>query len=204
METVVRAAGPAELEAAAAVLADAFADDPVLAEFRPPRPGEDRPAVLTGLFAALIRSVPMPARRVDVATIGDRVVGAAFWQAPGRQRGGVRAFVRQVPAFLRTLGIGGALRALAHLRRMERARPVTPHWYLAEIGVSASARGRGIGGLLLGHALERADRTSDGAYLESSTPVNRRLYRRHGFTDGAPIAGFRAATPISMWRPAAG
>lgn len=204
METVVRAAGPAELEAAAAVLAEAFADDPVLAEFRPPRSGEDRPAVLARLFAALIRSVPTTGRRVDVATIGDRVVGAAFWQAPGRHTGGFGGFVRQVPEFLRTLGIRGALRAVTHLRRMERARPMTPHWYLTEIGVSAAARGRGVGGLLLGHALERADRSSRGAYLESSTPVNRRLYRRHGFADGAPIAGFRAATPISMWRPAAG
>ncbi len=204
MEIVVRAARPAELGAAAAVLAEAFADDPVLSEIRPPRAHEDRRIVLTELFAALIRSVPAPGRRVDVATIADRVVGAAFWQAPGRRSGGVGAFVRQVPAFLRVLGIGGALRALTHLRRMGRARPEIPHWYLAEIGVSAAARGRGVGGLLLGRALERADRCSAGAYLESSTPQNRRLYRRHGFADGAPIAGFRAALPISMWRPALG
>jgi ribosomal protein S18 acetylase RimI-like enzyme len=84
---------------------------------------------------------------------------------------------------------------------MDRARPAAPHWYLAEIGVAAAARGRGVGGLLLEHALDRVDRRRD-AYLESSTPHNRRLYRRHGFGDGAPITGLGAAAPISMWRPA--
>lgn len=203
MEIVVRAAGEHEVHAAATVLAEAFAEDPVLAEIRPARPGEDRVAVLGRLFGALIRAVPASGRAVDVAVIADRVVGAAFWQAPLPHRHGSRAFVRQVPTLVRVLGIGGGFRALAHLRRMDRARPDAPHWYLAEIGVSEDARGRGVGGLLLAHALDRLDRRRQGAYLESSTPSNRRLYRRHGFADGAPLTGFSTAAPVSMWRPAA-
>lgn len=202
MQIVVRAAADHEVEAAAAVLAEAFAEDPVLAEIRPGRPGEDRTAVLGRLFSALVRSVPPHARALDVAVTGDRVLGAAFWQAPLPHRGGLRAFVSQVPELVRVLGIAGGLRALAHLRRMERARPDAPHWYLAEIGVSAAARGQGVGGMLLEHALDRVDQRGQHAYLESSTPDNRRLYRRHGFGDGAPITGFRAAAPVSMWRPA--
>ena len=155
------------------------------------------------MFAALIRAVPSQGRAVDVAVAGDRVVGAGFWQVPLPHRGGVRAFVRQVPELVRVLGIAGGLRALAHLRRMERARPDAPHWYLAEIGVSGSARGQGVGGRLLEHALDRVDRGRQGSYLESSTPHNRRLYRRHGFAEGAPLTGFASAAPVSMWRPAA-
>lgn len=217
MQITVRPAVEHEVPAAATVLAEAFAADPVLAEFRPTRPGEDRVAVLAELFTALARSVPAGSRALDVAVgtevdagVGggpdagprERIVGAAFWEAPRPHPGGVAAFVRQVPALLRVLGFAGGVRALRHLRRMDRARPTTPHWYLAEIGVSEVARGRGVGGLLLAHALDRVDGRAQHAYLESSTPHNRRLYRRHGFGDGAPIAGFRTAAPISMWRPA--
>lgn len=202
MSITVRPATPSEVPAAAAVLAEAFAADPVLGEVRPPRPGEDRVAVLGALFAALVRAVPERARVLDVAVDESRLLGAAFWQAPRPHVGGTLAFVRQVPALLRVLGTGGALRALLHLRRMDRARPDAPHWYLAEIGVAAAARGQGVGGLLLDHALRRVDALAQHAYLESSTPQNRRLYRRHGFGDGAPITGFRTAAPVSMWRPA--
>ena len=195
MSITVRPATPSEVPAAAAVLAEAFAADPVLGEVRPPRPGEDRVAVLGALF-------PERARVLDVAVDESRLLGAAFWQAPRPHVGGTLAFVRQVPALLRVLGTGGALRALLHLRRMDRARPDAPHWYLAEIGVAAAARGQGVGGLLLDHALRRVDALAQHAYLESSTPQNRRLYRRHGFGDGAPITGFRTAAPVSMWRPA--
>lgn len=202
MSITVRPASRSEVPAVAAVLAEAFAADPVLAEIRPAGPGEQREAVLGTLFAALVRAVPEHARALDVAVDGDRVLGAAFWQAPRPHRGGTVAFLRQVPELLRVLGVGGAFRALRHLRRMDRARPDTPHWYLAEIGVAAAARGQGVGGLLLDQALRRVDELGAHAYLESSTPQNRRLYRRHGFGDGAPITGFRAAAPVSMWRPA--
>ncbi|MGN7192142.1 MULTISPECIES: GNAT family N-acetyltransferase [unclassified Curtobacterium] len=204
MPIIVRPAAAHELPAVATVLAEAFADDPVLHAFRPARPGEDRTAVLTGLFAALIRSVPERCRAVDVAvdTTSGGVVGAAFWEAPRPHPGSVLAFLRQAPALLGVLGVGGALRALRHLRRMDRARPDAPHWYLAEIGVSAAARGQGVGGLLLEHALDRVDGQRRHAYLESSTPLNRRLYRRHGFGEGAPITGLGTAAPVSMWRPA--
>lgn len=202
MPITVRPASPSEVPAAAAVLAEAFAADPVLAEVRPPRAGEDRVAVLTALFTALVRAVPEHARALDVAVDDTRIVGAASWEAPRPHHGAARAFLAQVPALLRVLGLAGGLRALRHLRRMDRARPAAPHWYLAEIGVSAVARGQGVGGLLLGHALDRVDGRREHAYLESSTPQNRRLYRRYGFGDGAPLTGFRSAAPVSMWRPA--
>ncbi|WP_420363418.1 GNAT family N-acetyltransferase [Curtobacterium aetherium] len=209
MQTDIRAAGPHEVAAAAAVLAEAFVADPVLAELAPDRPGVARHRLLTGLFTALVRSVPAHARALDVAVVADgsgadTVVGASFWEAPHPHRGGTLAFLRQVPAFLRVLGVTGALRAAGYLRRMQRARPGVPHWYLGEVGVAASARGTGVGGRLIDHALARVDRDGGHAYLESSTPRNRRLYRRLGFTDGPPLHGFRVAAPVAMWRPAGG
>ncbi|MCJ1714608.1 GNAT family N-acetyltransferase [Curtobacterium sp. VKM Ac-2922] len=203
MQITVRPAAEHEVDVAAAVLGEAFATDPVLAEFRPPRPDEDRVAVLGQLFAALVRAVPAGSRALDVAVeAGGRVVGAAFWEAPRPHPGGTIAFVRQLPALLGVFGVVGGLSALRHLRRTDRVRPEAPHWYLLGIGVAPVARGQGVGGLLLEHALDRVDGQAQHAYLESSTPVNRRLYRRHGFGDGAPVPGFRSAAPIAMWRPA--
>jgi len=192
-----------ELPDAAAVLAEAFLEDPVMREIRPPRSHVARTAELSKLFLTLIRTIPPRYRAVDVATLGDTVVGAAFWESPKPHPGGTISFVRQIPALLGVLGARGAVRAAQHLQHLQSARPAAPHWYLAEIGVSASARGTGVGGALLTHALERVDKARSGAYLESSTPQNRRLYRRHGFLDGAPLTGFTSAAPVSMWRPAA-
>jgi GNAT superfamily N-acetyltransferase len=79
-----------------------------------------------------------------------------------------------------------------------------PHWYLQQMAVVPDHRGRGLGGAMLAHQLARADAARVAAYLEASTPRNRRLYERHGFRAlGGPIIlpdGGPAVQP--MWRPA--
>jgi GNAT superfamily N-acetyltransferase len=49
------------------------------------------------------------------------------------------------------------------------------------IGVEPHAQGRGLGGALMKHAVERCDADGVLAYLESSNPRNLALYERHGF-----------------------
>ncbi|RKN04887.1 GNAT family N-acetyltransferase [Streptomyces radicis] len=79
-----------------------------------------------------------------------------------------------------------------------------PHWYLAQMAVVPHQRGRGLGGALLRHGLDRADGEGRAAYLEASSPRNRALYARHGFDPlGDPIPlpdGGPVLQP--MWRPA--
>ncbi|WP_344229026.1 GNAT family N-acetyltransferase [Microbacterium binotii] len=87
---------------------------------------------------------------------------------------------------------------------MEQYRPKAPHWYLAEIGVSVRARGRGVGATLLSTHLRALDAMRQNAYLESSTPDNRRLYRRLGFEELTPITGLPGTQPVAMLRRPAG
>lgn len=59
--------------------------------------------------------------------------------------------------------------------------PSFEHWYLPMAGVDPPAQGRGLGSILLRHALETCDRDGLPAYLEATAPRNRDLYARHGF-----------------------
>jgi len=196
---VIRPARPADLEDVTRVLAEAFAEDPVLAGFVPAGPRQLERLAL--LFAALLRSGPLPAGTVDVAVDArGGILGAAVWEAPG----GIATHrtLRQAPTFFRALGVAGALRAAVRLRTLDRARPGLPHWRLAEVGVSATARGLGVGSALLAHGLARVDADRSAAYLESSTERNRALYRRNGFAELGPLTGLAGARPVAMWRAA--
>ncbi|MCC2321391.1 GNAT family N-acetyltransferase [Cellulomonas xiejunii] len=195
----VSPARPGDLTAAAEVLAEAFVDDPVTgAVLR--RTGADRLRCAQHLFVALLRPA-IADGTVDLARRGDdsQVLGVAIWEAPGAVTT-VARLAAQLPSFWRACGAAGLVRALATKRAVERYRPRQPHWYLQEIGVAADARGQGIGGALLDARLADVDRQGAGAYLESSTERNRRLYRRYGFLDGAPVRRVPAA-PVTMWRP---
>ena len=195
----IRTARGADLDDVTRVLAEAFAEDPVLAGFVPAGPRQ--PERLALLFAALLRSGPLPDGTVDVAVDArGGILGAAVWEAPG----GIPAHrtLRQAPTFLRALGVAGALRAAVRLRALDRARPGLPHWRLAEVGVGAAARGLGVGSALLAHGLARVDADGSAAYLESSTARNRALYLRNGFAELGALTGLAGSRPVAMWRSA--
>jgi GNAT superfamily N-acetyltransferase len=88
--------------------------------------------------------------------------------------------------------------------QLEVHHPTTTHWYLPFIGVDLVAQGRGIGTAMLRRGLARCDTDGSLAYLEASSPHNRRLYERHGFE---AVAELRVADPPPLWpmvRPAGG
>ncbi|QGQ17973.1 GNAT family N-acetyltransferase [Cellulomonas sp. JZ18] len=198
---LVTPAAPAHADEVAHVLAEAFEDDPVLAGVVGGPAGPARRTRLLHLFGALVRSGPLRAGTVDVARRegDDRVLGAAVWQAPGAAPGLV-GHLGQLPRLLRVDGPAGLLRAASVQRVLDAHRPRRPHWYLQEIGVRASARGLGVGGALVAARLAAVDGQDAPAFLESSTPRNRRLYRRHGFVETAPVRGLPGAAPTGMWR----
>ncbi|SJN23926.1 puromycin N-acetyltransferase, putative [Mycetocola reblochoni REB411] len=182
------------------MLAEAFEDDPVLAAFIDER--GDRRHRIALLFLAMIRSAGARGR-LDLAVDDDgTVLGAAVWEGPKHSGAGLSLGLTTTSMMVRALGARGVARALRYERVMGRHRPGIAHWYLGELGVAAAGRGRGIGTALLAHGLARADAEDAAAYLESSTPRNRRLYRRNGFVELAPIVGIDGAEPAAMWRPA--
>ncbi|MBO0898547.1 GNAT family N-acetyltransferase [Cellulomonas sp. zg-ZUI22] len=199
---IVAPAAPSDVGAAAVVLAEAFADDPVTAPLVGGGEPADRQARLEHLFVALLRPAVADAT-VDLARHpGDPdVLGVAIWEAPGTVTSVVQ-LAAQLPSFARACGIGGLLRAASTKHAIDRHRPRSPHWYLQEVGVAARARGAGVGTALLRSRLAVVDAQDAAAHLESSTEQNRRLYRRHGFVDVGPVRGL-ASPPMVMSRPPA-
>lgn len=199
-EITITPARRGDLPAAADVLAGAFEADPVLAAVLPD--SGRRRTRLAHLFHGTLASGAFATGTVDLARDDDgSIVGVAAWEGPDARRGSLARLVREAPHFVRALGWGGLPRALALFARLEEQRPRSPHWYLAEVGVAESARGRGVGGRLLAAQLSALDTMRQSAYLESSTPVNRRLYRRLGFEELRPITGVPGAQPMGMLRP---
>jgi GNAT superfamily N-acetyltransferase len=60
------------------------------------------------------------------------------------------------------------------------------HHYLAMLAVRPDRQGQGVGSALLSHYDSLLDQAGAVAYLEASSPRNRRLYLRHGYSDHEP------------------
>jgi GNAT superfamily N-acetyltransferase len=55
------------------------------------------------------------------------------------------------------------------------------------------------GSALLRHALERCDRDGSASYLDATSPVNKRLYERHGFKELGVVHAGSSPPPPPMW-----
>lgn len=88
------------------------------------------------------------------------------------------------------------------LEQMAACHPAEPHWYLPMIGVDPAHHGHGHGSALLAHALDICDRDHLPAYLESTSPRNISLYRRHGFEVMRTIGAGTSPPVVPMLRKA--
>lgn len=175
----------------AAVLADAFFDDPVFRFLFPD--DSERPRLAQAMFTMLGEHVYLPLGECQVA--GD---AAAYWEPPTAP-GNDDFWIDHGDAFVAALE-GQVERLVALGAAMDAHHPSDPCWYLSLLGVRPSAQGRGLGGRLLTHKLEQIDAVGGAAYLEASSPRNKLLYERHGFE---LLEEFRAegGPPMyAMWR----
>ncbi len=79
-----------DLAPAAAILAEAFAQDPVMSAVVPG--SRRRHERLTDLFHGLLASGPYPTGTVDLARDADgTILGVAAWEGPHAERGGARS-----------------------------------------------------------------------------------------------------------------
>lgn len=100
---------------------------------------------------------------------------------------------------------GDHLGRFEHLdAQMDAHHPGDAHWHLLFLAVRPDRWSQGLGSSLLDHTHAHLDALGIPAYLEATGEQNRRLYRRHGYTDMSP-----PAIPIApgiglyrMWRPA--
>jgi ribosomal protein S18 acetylase RimI-like enzyme len=180
---------------AGAVLGRAFLEDPVWSWVVQGRRREPRLRAAFTCFAATV--VRTPGCRVLV-TPGR--TAAALWLPPG---GWPASLVEQVRTAPRSaLGLrGGVLRGLRLQAVLDRHHPREPHWYLEALGAVPSARGTGVGGLVVVPVLEACDRDGLPAYLESSNPRNWSFYERLGFVRREPLPVPAGCPPLMpMWR----
>lgn len=169
-------------------LGSAFQDDPVFRWIVPE--ARARRARLPAVFGAFT-DVFVPLGESYVAGDG---AGAALW-APA----GVEPFTEEQgevfgERMVEVLG-ADAERGFELNDLLEEHHPEEPCLYLQFVGVVPERQGRGIGSRLLATVLEEADASGTPAYLEATSPDNRRLYERHGFEtvgeltlpDGPPL-----------------
>ena len=172
----VRDITTADADPLAAVLARAFADDPVWRWMFPRRPER-----MATMFAMPLRHARLPDGLNQLAERDGRVLAGALWDPPGCWELSAAARIRRFPALMRLLGTR-TYAVLRGLSEIERAHPIEPHWYLAVLGTDPSAQGRGLGSALLRSRLDRCDDQRFPAYLEASKERNIRYYEKFGFT----------------------
>ena len=207
----LRAAGPGDLDAVVDLLTGVFLDDPLMSAIAAAAP-EPRAALghLHRVELAAHYLAADPAARADsrvdlaVDAAGGAPLGVALWDAPSSADVvGPLGPGNEPPPGLDPDLLGGAWElCLLDAAQCEAHRPAEPHWYLYMVAVAPAARGRGIGGRLLGHGLKRVDAEGLPAHLESTTPGSRRLYERFGFRQVAELAGSGLPVYWAMTRPA--
>lgn len=167
----VRSASRDEESAVSAVIALAFATDPMA------RWSLRDAQTYLAVMPDLIRAFGAAAYDSGSTYVSDDFGGAALWLPPGAEPE-IETLQRLIqmnanPAILSDVD--------AIFDAMARYHPKVPHWYLPLIGVDPARQGQGIGSALMRHALACCDREGAAAYLESSNPRNIPLYQRHGF-----------------------
>jgi GNAT superfamily N-acetyltransferase len=179
----VRPMTAADTDAAVALLARAFHDDPGLAIIEPD--ASERDAASVGFFRPFVTASLEEATAVEV--VGSPPTGVAIWYGPDRygpsETGLAAAFdpsqaTPMTPdAFGRLAGLVDQLEAL-HARLMSDES----HLRLDFLGVDPAHQGQGVGGQLMQAGFARAEMAGLPIYLETFTGANVRFYERRRFT----------------------
>ena len=177
MPAGVRRAGRADVDAASAVLADAFADYPWTRWTVESRCHAER---VEGLQRLSMGQIALPYGEVWVACDdGDTVMSVAVWMLPNSVvPGGVLSKVGAAQATLEGVRHAASVKAEECVARL---RPTRPHYYLGAVGTRRNRQRQGLGTAVLTPILDRADRENEPVFLETSASENVRFYLGLGF-----------------------
>jgi GNAT superfamily N-acetyltransferase len=174
-------------------LARAFFDDPV---FRWGFPDDERRRAVLPPFFSLWTETFL--RHDEVYTAGEGT-GAALWAPPGEPPVADEdgdEFGRRLEALY---GVD-AERLSAVGKLIEEHHPPGSYYFLQFMGVGPEGQGRGLGSALLAPMLGRCDREGVRAYLDATSPRNKRFYERHGFRASGEYAPEGGPPLWPMWR----
>ena len=172
-------------EAAAHVLAQAFADDPGMAHIVDPGPADTRMERITRLCRYFVRYT----RRIGKVVLvmeGAEVKGVSCLLSPASMPLGLIAELAaggwKLPY---QLGLRSCLKAMSVSAALAKGHRHTmhsqPHWYLFQMAVAPNAQRQGVGRMLLDDLRTRADRDRVPVYLETFAQANVAYYEAHGF-----------------------
>jgi GNAT superfamily N-acetyltransferase len=169
----------------AAMMARAFADDPMILAPLAPEDRDERTRRFFELIDDQWASLGVLWEAGDAA-------GAAAWLGPDDATALADQNAELKDAF-HALSADGGLMHDALWDWIEAEVPDEPIWYLDQIGVEPAWQGEGIGGSLIELGLERARNDGLPAFLETGVAGNVGYYERFGFRvtlhDHAPLGG---------------
>ncbi|GJM37358.1 MAG: hypothetical protein DHS20C19_07250 [Acidimicrobiales bacterium] len=178
--TDIRHALPDDADDVETTLREAFLADPMMAFMieDPEREGHCRRDDLAAI---------MDVERRTYAPCGHSYTipgkAAALWAPPGH-RPDLTEFIE---VFSSRADPERAATAAEQFMLMAEHEPEEPHFYLHLIGARDSARGQGLGSLLLDRIHAVCDAEGLPAYLEASSERSAVLYERHGYERLATI-----------------
>lgn len=197
METTdYRLLSPADVETAAEVISQAFVEDPLCRYMLPLR--RTRQKTLQKFFRIYGE---LSIRQNRGYGVGEPLEGVAYWIAPGGA--GLSINMKSLPIFLPivfTFYPLGLFRARGILRTMDELHEKHapgPHYYLDNIGVLRSARGKGAASKLIRPFLAKAVAEKVCAYTDTVTEANVGVYEHLGFqcVEKREVAG----TGVTVW-----
>ncbi|MFZ0658892.1 MAG: GNAT family N-acetyltransferase, partial [Candidatus Binataceae bacterium] len=170
-----------QISAAAATLARAFHDDPLMV-YTIPDPA-DRARMLPGVYAPMIR-FGFLAGEIYATASADAPEGVALWLPPNAKW--TRENIEASGMHLLTNLIGNEAyqryREVVGREWQARERDMPEAcWYLLLLGVEPGCQRRGLGGALMRPILQRADAVRLACYLETEKERNVAFYMKQGF-----------------------
>jgi ribosomal protein S18 acetylase RimI-like enzyme len=179
-----------DVDRAAQVISQAFVDDP-LTSFMFPNKATRVKTLHT--FSRIYSEINI--RNGRGHGVGEPVLGVAFWKFPTQEdlSISVKSVVKFLPLLFSMYPIGywRARAILSRIETLHKKYAAEPHFYLDNLAVLPSARGRGLASKLIRPILEMADAHKSVAYTDTVTQANVPLYEHFGFqcVEASPVNG---------------
>jgi hypothetical protein len=175
-----RSLTPADADSAARVISQAFFDDPLIQFMLPLRWTR-----FQTLYKYFLPMTEVCTRRNRVFGVGEPLQGVAYWKSPDEKEMAINSgnITKFLPLLL-TLFPLAYLRAktiIDKTEEMHRRYTGEPHYFLENLGVLSTSRGKGFSSQLIRPILAQADQKKMLAYLDTVNPVNVPIYEHFGF-----------------------
>ena len=175
----VRLATPADVDAVARMVAEAFATDPAWSFII----GRDNPSAMSAFARTLL--VARISRRT--AWVTDDCGAVAMWDRKSLDVAVDDDHAARWAAFRAEVGEDIWSRLEAYDAAVTAVAPPQPYWYLGVLATHPDLHGRGLASAVLRPGLDAADADGWDCWLETSTPGNKAFYAGRGFTDAVPF-----------------